>query len=71
MRSLPETKAFVQEHKHLPEIPSGQEMIANGIDLGEMNLKLLQKIEELTLHLIEQNERIEHLENALENLREE
>ena len=71
LRSLPETKAFVQEHKHLPEIPSGQEMIANGIDLGEMNLKLLQKIEELTLHLIEQNERIEHLENALENLREE
>ncbi|MNL28293.1 hypothetical protein D3C87_1499300 [compost metagenome] len=36
----------------MPGIPSAEEVKANGIDLGEMNAKLLQKIEELTLHLI-------------------
>jgi hypothetical protein len=52
---LDETEKHIKEKGHLPGIPSAEEVKANGIDLGEMNAKLLQKIEELTLHLITQS----------------
>jgi hypothetical protein len=42
----------------LPEVPSAEEAEKNGIELGEMNKLLLKKIEELTLHLIEQDKEI-------------
>jgi len=51
--TLQETEAHIREKGHLPGIPSAAEVKVNGVDLGEMNAKLLQKIEELTLHLIE------------------
>jgi len=51
--SLKETEQHIKEKGHLPGIPSAEEVKANGVDLGEMNIKLLKKIEELTLHLIE------------------
>ncbi|MNL11807.1 hypothetical protein D3C87_1326570 [compost metagenome] len=51
--TLQETEKHIQDKGHLPGIPSAAEVKANGVDLGEMNAKLLQKIEELTLHLIE------------------
>ena len=51
--SLAETEKHIKEKGHLSGIPSAKEAEANGIDLGEMNAKLLQKIEELTLHLID------------------
>lgn len=51
--TLWETEKHIKEKGHLPGIPSAAEVEANGIDLGELNGKLLQKIEELTLHLIE------------------
>jgi hypothetical protein len=57
--SLIETEKHIRENGHLLGIPSAAEVKANGIDLGDMNAKLLQKIEELTLHLIEQNKLIE------------
>ncbi len=53
--SLSELKAFVDKNRHLPEIPSAAEMAKNGIDLGDMNTKLLKKVEELTLYLIEKD----------------
>jgi len=53
LSTLQETEKHINENDHLPCIPSAVEVKANGIDLGEMNAKLLQKIEELTLHLIE------------------
>jgi len=53
LTSLQETERYIQEKGHLPGIPSAEEVKVNGIDLGEMNAKLLQKIEELTLQLIE------------------
>jgi hypothetical protein len=56
---LNDIESFVKEHKHLPEIPSAAQVKSEGIDLGQMNEKLLKKIEELTLHLIEQNKIIE------------
>ncbi|SMC75249.1 hypothetical protein [Pedobacter africanus] len=51
--TLQETEKHIKDKGHLPGIPSAAEVKANGIDLGEMNAKLLQKIEELTLYLIE------------------
>ncbi|WP_214228803.1 tail fiber protein [Pedobacter sp. B4-66] len=62
--SLQETEQYIRDKGHLPGIPSAEEVKANGVDLGEMNAKLLKKIEELTLHLIElekKNERQEKL----------
>lgn len=56
-----ETKAYIDRHKHLPGIPSSAEMQQNGVHLLEMNMKLLQKVEELTLHIIRQNEEIKLL----------
>ena len=66
LRSLPETQAYITEKKHLPEIPSAREMEAEGIDLGEMNLLLLKKIEELTLHLIDQHTDINEMKELLQ-----
>ena len=57
--SLKETEKHIKEEGHLPGIPSAEEVKANGVELGEMNKKLLQKIEELTLHLIEQNKQLQ------------
>lgn len=65
---LTETADFIRQHKHLPGIPSAAEVAKEGIDVGEMNSKLLQKIEELTLHLIEQNERMMVLEKEVKEL---
>jgi hypothetical protein len=61
---LPELKiieAYVNQNKHLPEIPSAKEMEENGLNLKEMNLLLLKKIEELTLYVIDQQKQIDQL----------
>lgn len=58
LASIPEVEAYVRRHGHLPEIPSAREMEGVGIDLGEMDMRLLKKIEELTLHLIEMDKRL-------------
>lgn len=50
---LPALEAYIDEHGHLPGIPTADEVAADGIGLAEMNRKLLEKVEELTLHLIE------------------
>lgn len=57
--TLQQLEIFVKEHKHLPDIPSASEVEEQGIDLGQNQAKLLQKIEELTLYLIEQNKKLE------------
>ncbi len=66
--TLQETEKYIRANKHLPEIPSAQEMEENGLELKEMNLKLLQKVEELTLHLIRQNKEIQELKKKVEKL---
>ena len=63
--SLKEIESYINSNGHLPNVPSAEEVEKNGVDLGEANKILLQKVEELTLHLIEQNKRIEALENEL------
>ncbi len=63
--TLKEVELYIKDKGHLKDIPSAQEVAKNGILLGEMNTKLLQKIEELTLYIIEQEKRIETLENLI------
>lgn len=60
--SIEEVERFIQDKGHLPDIPSETEVKNNGVALGEMQTKLLQKIEELTLYVIEQNKKITNLE---------
>ncbi|WP_436834505.1 hypothetical protein [Parapedobacter sp. DT-150] len=59
--TLEEIETYVKEHKHLPEIPSAADIEKDGLDLGEMNLLLLKKVEELTLHLIEMRSELDML----------
>ncbi|MEP3385844.1 MAG: cell wall anchor protein, partial [Flavobacteriaceae bacterium] len=53
---------------HLQNIPSAKEVAEYGVKLGEMNAKLLQKIEELMLYTIQQEKKIEILESRLESI---
>ena len=62
---LAEIEQFVKQNKHLPEVPSEAEVKANGINLGEMNAILLKKIEELTLHVIQQQKEIDALKKGM------
>lgn len=68
---LEEIEKHIAEKGHLPEIPSEAEVTENGIYLGEMNAKLLQKIEELTLYLIEQNKELKAANQRINELRKE
>jgi hypothetical protein len=63
--TLTEVKDFIDKNQHLSEIPSAAEMAKNGLDLGDMNMKLLKKVEELTLYLIEKDKQLtqEHTAN--------
>ncbi len=61
LRSLTDIEAYIKQHNHLPEIPSECEVIEHGVDVGEMNKLLLQKVEELTLYVIAQQKQIDAL----------
>ena len=61
MPSLSELEHFITNNRHLPDIPSAKEVEAGGIDLGEMNAKLLQKVEELTLYVIDLQKQINEM----------
>lgn len=69
--SLSEIEAFIKKNHHLPNIPSASELDKDGISLKQMNLLLLEKIEELTLHTITQQEQIDSLAARLEKLENE
>ena len=62
LKDLREIEAFIEKHKHLPDVPSAKEMSDEGVNLAEINKLLLQKIEEMTLYQIQLLERIEKLE---------
>jgi hypothetical protein len=64
LRTLSEVENFILEHKHLPDIPSVEEIKNSGIDLAQMNKLLLQKIEELTLYVIEKEKEVKDLKNG-------
>jgi hypothetical protein len=68
--TLDQVEKYIAEKGHLENIPSEEEVLKNGVNLGEMNAKLLQKIEELTLYMIEMKKENESLKNNQKNLEE-
>lgn len=65
LRPLSEVKKFIDENKHLPNVPSAKEIEENGLNLGEGNKLLIEKVEELTLYLIQLEENLKHQEELL------
>lgn len=68
---LEEVEKHIKEKKHLPEIASAKVMEKEGVNVGEFQIKLLQKIEELTLYSIDQNKQIKHQAAQLKQLQDE
>lgn len=68
LRPLSEVQSFITENKHLPEIQSAKDMQQNGVSVNELQFQLLQKIEELTLYIIEQDQQIKDLQQKVEQL---
>ncbi|MCG8410537.1 MAG: hypothetical protein MI739_04540 [Bacteroidales bacterium] len=69
LRSLNEVETYIEQNNHLPDIPSQKEVNEKGINLGNMDAKLLQKIEELTLYIIQQNKKIENMQKQIDELK--
>lgn len=63
-----ELKQYLDKEKHLPNMPKASEIQEKGINLGEFQMKLLEKVEELTLYTVEQAKRIEALEQKIREL---
>lgn len=68
---LSEVAKFIADKKHLPGIPSANQIEQSGHDVGEMNSKLLQKVEELTLYLIEEQKQRKKLEETVRKLQQQ
>lgn len=68
LKSLAEISTYIAKYKHLPEVASAAEMKAEGLKLTEMNMKLLQKVEELTLYLIQQKNEIRKQQQRMSRL---
>ncbi|WP_422082353.1 hypothetical protein [Ulvibacterium sp.] len=69
LKSLEEVQHYIKEKGHLPNIPSAQEMEENGVELGIMNMKLLEKIEELTLYQLQLLQQLEASHMEIEKLK--
>lgn len=65
LMTLTELESYINTNGHLPDIPAESEVTANGVEIGDMTSKLLQKIEELTLYVIEQKKEIDFLKNSI------
>jgi hypothetical protein len=70
LRPLSEVEKYIKANSHLPEIPSAAEVAQNGLSLGDMQNKLLQKVEELTLYSIEQEKKNAELQREINELKE-
>jgi len=66
---IDELENYIYNNRHLPGIPDAEEISKKGINVGEIQIRLLQKIEGLTLYIIDQNKKIEKLENDYEILK--
>jgi len=65
---LPQLEKFISQQKHLPDIPSASQVKKEGFDLGNMNRRLLEKIEELTLYIIAQDKKINSIQEQIQLL---
>ncbi len=70
IEKLEALESYIKTNKHLPEMPTAKEVELNGVALGEMNKLLLKKLEELTLHLIEQQKQINEQGKLIKALQE-
>jgi len=68
MPTLGELEKFINTNNHLPGVPSEKEVLNNGVEIGNMNKILLQKVEELTLYMIDLQKQNETLKSRIENL---
>ena len=71
LRKLEEVEKFIKENKHLPEIQSASEMQDCGLEVGKLNTTLLQKVEEITLYMIQMNNHVAELNKKVEQLESE
>ena len=69
LRPLSEVEAYIKTHQHLPDIPSEKEVKEQGINVADMNKKLLQKVEELTLYIIELEKKLEAQQQQIKELK--
>ena len=69
LRSLEETEAYINEHKHLPNIPAAAVVDKEGFALGDMQKRMMEKVEELTLYLIEANKNIHRQQKEIDQLK--
>ncbi len=67
---LKELEQYILKNKHLPDVPTQNEISKDGVDVYEVNAILLKKVEELTLYIIEQQKQIEQLENKIKNIKQ-
>jgi len=67
---LHEAEQFIMTNGHLPDVPKAEEVVSNGLSLGEMNKILLKKIEEITLHVIELDKANKKQQDLIEALQE-
>ncbi len=68
---MEEVESFIEQNNHLPDIPSEAEVKENGIAVGDMNAKLLQKIEEMTLYMIEMKKENKQQSEVIEKQQEQ
>lgn len=69
--SLEELEKYIKKNKHLPSIPTAEEMAKNGTSIGDIQNKFIQKIEEITLYTIKQNKQINTLQKENQKLRQD
>jgi len=65
LRSIADLEKFVKQNRHLPEIPSAKTMQQEGVGISELQTRLLQKVEELTLYIIQQQKEIDELKKKV------
>lgn len=65
LNSLKDVEQFIKKNKHLPDVPSAEEVVKEGIDVATMDATLLRKIEELTLYVIQQQKEIDALKRQV------
>jgi hypothetical protein len=68
LRTLDDLRRYIDRHKHLPDLPSAQQVGEAGVNLGEFCMTLLKKIEELSLYVLQQHEIIQAQNERLATL---
>ena len=69
LRSLEEVATYIKQNRQLPEMPSAVEVSEKGINIGELNTLLLKKVEELTLYILQQNEKMTNMQKQIDQLK--